>query len=320
MGDFAYNFLVSYMIMQIQPLLLKYLPLFMSQNDTTKEVVSGMTQPIHINEHKFLTMLEGWKDGLINFGIRVLLAIVFFFIARWVINAIIRVLKGIMDRRNLTGVAVSLINSIVIALLYIAVGIAVISILGVKSVSLAAVLASMGLAVGMALSGQLQNLAGGVIIVVTKPFAIGDFIQAQNVEGTVKSVSLFHTVITTIENKVIFIPNGALSSGVIINPTAQDTRRLQWTFGIDYDSDVDKALVILRELLEADERVLKEKELYIGVSALNASSVDILVRAWVNVSDVLAVTHGFNLTVFHAFNEAGISFPFPQITVSHRKE
>jgi len=298
MGDFAYNFLVSYMIMQIQPLLLKYLPLFMSQNDTTKEVVSGMTQPIHINEHKFLTMLEGWKDGLINFGIRVLLAIVFFFIARWVINAIIRVLKGIMDRRNLTGVAVSLINSIVIALLYIAVGIAVISIL----------------------SGQLQNLAGGVIIVVTKPFAIGDFIQAQNVEGTVKSVSLFHTVITTIENKVIFIPNGALSSGVIINPTAQDTRRLQWTFGIDYDSDVDKALVILRELLEADERVLKDNELYIGVSALNASSVDILVRAWVNVSDVLAVTHGFNLTVFHAFNEAGISFPFPQITVSHRKE
>ena len=279
MGDFAYNFLVFYMIMQIQPLLLKYLPLFMSQNDSTKEVVSGMTQPIHINEHKFLTMLEGWKDGLINFGIRVLLAIVFFFIARWVINAIIRVLKGIMDRRNLTGVAVSLINSIVIALLYIAVGIAVISILGVKSVSLAAVLASMGLAVGMALSGQLQNLAGGVIIVVTKPFAIGDFIQAQNVEGTVKSVSLFHTVITTIENKVIFIPNGALSSGVSINPTAQDTRRLQWTFGIDYDSDVDKALVILRELLEADERVLKENELYIGVSALNASSVDILVRA-----------------------------------------
>ncbi len=320
MGDFAYNFLVFYMIMQIQPLLLKYLPLFMSQNDSTKEVVSGMTQPIHINEHKFLTMLEGWKDGLINFGIRVLLAIVFFIIARWVINAIIRVLKGIMDRRNLTGVAVSLINSIVIALLYIAVGIAVISILGVKSVSLAAVLASMGLAVGMALSGQLQNLAGGVIIVVTKPFAIGDFIQAQNVEGTVKSVSLFHTVITTIENKVIFIPNGALSSGVIINPTAQDTRRLQWTFGIDYDSDVDKALVILRELLEADERVLKENELYIGVSALNASSVDILVRAWVNVSDVLAVTNGFNLTVFHAFNEVGISFPFPQITVSHRKE
>ena len=225
-----------------------------------------------------------------------------------------------MNRRNLTGVAVSLINSIVIALLYIAVGIGIVSILGVKSVSLAAVLASMGLAVGMALSGQLQNLAGGVIIVITKPFGIGDFIQAQNVEGTVKSVNLFHTVITTIENKVIFIPNGALSSGVIINPTAQDTRRLQWTFGIDYDSDVDKALVILRQLLEADDRVLKTEDIYIGVSALNDSSVDVLVRAWVNISDVLAVTHGFNLTVFHAFNEAGISFPFPQITVSHRKE
>lgn len=318
MGDFAYCFLAPFMLMQLQSLLFKYLFTSLSQNTPTKEVVAEMTKPIQLNEHKFLTMLEGWKEGLINFGIRVLLAIVFFFVARWAINAFIRLLKGIMNRRNLTGVAVSLINSIVIALLYIAVGIGVVSILGVKSVSLAAVLASMGLAVGMALSGQLQNLAGGVIIVVTKPFGIGDFIQAQNVEGTVKSVNLFHTVITTIENKVIFIPNGALSSGVIINPTAQDTRRLQWTFGIDYDSDVDKALVILRQLLEADDRVMKTEDIYIGVSALNASSVDILVRAWVNVSDVLAVTHGFNLTVFHAFNEAGISFPFPQVTVSQR--
>ena len=318
MGDFAYCFLAPFMLMQLQSLLFKYLFTSLSQNTPTKEVVAEMTKPIQLNEHKFLTMLEGWKEGLINFGIRVLLAIVFFFVARWLINGFVRLLKGIMNRRNLTGVAVSLINSIVIALLYIAVGIGIVSILGVKSVSLAAVLASMGLAVGMALSGQLQNLAGGVIIVVTKPFGIGDFIQAQNVEGTVKSVNLFHTVITTIENKVIFIPNGALSSGVIINPTAQDTRRLQWTFGIDYDSDVDKALVILRQLLEADDRVMKTEDIYIGVSALNASSVDILVRAWVNVSDVLAVTHGFNLTVFHAFNEAGISFPFPQVTVSQR--
>ena len=304
--------------MQLQTILLKPLFSFFLQTAPPSKVVAEMTKPIDINQHKFLTMLEGWKEGLINFGIRVLLAIVFFFVARWAINAFIRLLKGIMNRRNLTGVAVSLINSIVIALLYIAVGIGIVSILGVKSVSLAAVLASMGLAVGMALSGQLQNLAGGVIIVVTKPFGIGDFIQAQNVEGTVKSVNLFHTVITTIENKVIFIPNGALSSGVIINPTAQDTRRLQWTFGIDYDSDVDKALVILRQLLEADDRVMKTEDIYIGVSALNASSVDILVRAWVNLSDVLAVTHGFNLTVFHAFNEAGISFPFPQVTVSQR--
>ncbi len=305
--------------MQFQTILLKPLFSFFLQTAPPTKVVAEITKPIDINQHKILTLFDGWKEGLINFGIRVLLAIVFFFVARWLINAFVRLLKGIMNRRNLTGVAVSLINSIVIALLYIAVGIGIVSILGVKSVSLAAVLASMGLAVGMALSGQLQNLAGGVIIVITKPFGIGDFIQAQNVEGTVKSVNLFHTVITTIENKVIFIPNGALSSGVIINPTAQDTRRLQWTFGIDYDSDVDKALVILRQLLEADDRVLKTEDLYIGVSALNDSSVDILVRAWVNISDVLAVTHGFNLTVFHAFNEASISFPFPQVTVSQRK-
>lgn len=277
-----------------------------------------MAKPIQINEHKFLSLLDNWKDGLINFGIRVLLALIFFFVARWVINGIAKLIKNIMNRRRLGGVAVSLINSIVIALLYIAVGIAIISILGVKSVSLAAVLASMGLAVGMALSGQLQNLAGGVIIVVTKPFGIGDYIQAQNVEGTVKSVSLFHTVITTIENKVIFIPNGALSSGVIINPTAQETRRLQWTFSIDYASDVEKAIALLKELLQADELVLHEQDIYVGVVALNASSVDIMVRAWVKTSDVLTVTHGFNLKVFQCFNEAGIEFPFPQVTISQR--
>lgn len=277
-----------------------------------------MAKPIQINEHKFLSLLDNWKDGLINFGIRVLLALIFFFVARWVINGIAKLIKNIMNRRRLGGVAVSLINSIVIALLYIAVGIAIISILGVKSVSLAAVLASMGLAVGMALSGQLQNLAGGVIIVVTKPFGIGDYIQAQNVEGTVKSVSLFHTVITTIENKVIFIPNGALSSGVIINPTAQETRQLQWTFGIDYASDVEKAITLLKELLQADELVLHEHDVYVGVVALNASSVDIMVRAWVKTSDVLTVTHGFNLKVFQCFNEAGIEFPFPQVTISQR--
>lgn len=304
--------------MNFTSLVFRCLMLVTSKDNPTKEIVSGMAKPIQINEHKFLSLLDNWKDGLINFGIRVLLALIFFFVARWVINGIAKLIKNIMNRRRLGGVAVSLINSIVIALLYIAVGIAIISILGVKSVSLAAVLASMGLAVGMALSGQLQNLAGGVIIVVTKPFGIGDYIQAQNVEGTVKSVSLFHTVITTIENKVIFIPNGALSSGVIINPTAQETRRLQWTFSIDYASDVEKAIALLKELLQADELVLHEQDIYVGVVALNASSVDIMVRAWVKTSDVLTVTHGFNLKVFQCFNEAGIEFPFPQVTISQR--
>lgn len=289
-----------------------------AQSDSTKDVVAGMTKPIHLNEHKLLSTIEGWKDGLINFGIRVLLAFVFFFVARWLINRVAALLTRIMNRRHLEGVAVSLINSIVIALMYIAVGIAVISILGVKSVSLAAVLASMGLAVGMALSGQLQNLAGGVIIVITKPFAIGDYIQAQDVEGTVKSVSLFHTVITTFENKLIYIPNGALSSNVIINPTAQETRRVQWIFGIDYESNVDEAMNLLRQLLTADSRVLKDQEIYVGITALNASSVDIMVRAWVKTSDAFTMTHDFNLTVFKAFNAAHISFPFPQVTISQR--
>jgi small-conductance mechanosensitive channel len=192
------------------------------------------------------------------------------------------------------------------------------SALGVQSVSFAAVLASMGLAVGMALSGQLQNLAGGVIIVVTKPFTIGNYIQAQNVEGIVQSVSLFHTVITTLENKKIYIPNGALSSGVIVNVNSVSERRLEWTIGIDYDSDVDKAIELLYELLRKDERVLNDPAPYVAVSALADSSVNLIARAWVKTEDFGITNHDFNRTVFLAFNEAGINFPFPQVTVSHR--
>lgn len=304
--------------MATNELLCQVLPVDSSEVAQAKDVVSNMTKPLVTDESSLLKMILEWRDALINFGVRVLLAVVLFFIGRWIIGRLTKFIERLLMGKQLDGVAVSLINSIVIAILYIALGIGLASVLGIQSVSFAAVLASMGLAVGMALSGQLQNLAGGVIIVVTKPFAIGNYIQAQGVEGTVKSVSLFHTVITTLENKTIYIPNGALSSGVIVNVNSSTTRRLEWIIGIDYESDVDKAIALLQDLMKEDERILPEPAPYVAVHALSASSVDLVVRAWVRTEDFASTNHDFNRTVFHAFNKAGIAFPFPQITLSNR--
>ena len=202
--------------------------------------------------------------------------------------------------------AVTLLDSLFSALCYIALGLTLAGILGVKSVSFAAVLASMGLAVGMALSGQLQNLAGGVIIMVTKPFGIGDFISAQGSEGTVRAVKLFHTEVLTPDNKTTFIPNGVLSSNVIVNFSHEGLRRVEWTIGIE-------------SLLQRDERILTSPEPTIVLHQLNSSSVDILVRAWVASGDLWAVYWDFNERVYAAFNEQGIGFPFPQLTLHQGK-
>ena len=264
-------------------------------------------------------MMEDWLNAGINFGIRVVLAILLFLIGRWVIRRLLRVFERILKRREIDGVAVTLLGSVLSALLYIALFLTLGGVLGVKSVSFAAVLASMGLAVGMALSGQLQNLAGGVIIMVTKPFAIGDFILAQTVEGSVRAVSLFYTEILTPDNKRVFIPNGTLSSGVVVNYSHEETRRVEWTIGIEYDEDFARVRSAIENLLESDERVLKTPEPTIVLHNLNSSSVDVLVRAWVRSDDLWPVFWDFNRRVYEDFNKRGISFPFPQLTVHQGK-
>lgn len=283
-------------------------------------VVAGMTEPI-LTERTFdiESFVHSWGEAALNFGIRVVLAILVFMLGAWLIKHLRVFIANMLRKRAIEGVAISLINSIVVTLLYIALAIGIASVLGVQSVSFAAVLASMGLAVGMALSGQLQNLAGGVIIVLTKPFSIGNYIQAQGVEGTVRMVTLFHTVVVTPENKTIYIPNGGLSNNVIVNFNEATTRRIEWLIGIDYAADVDKALSLLQLLAQKDERILASPEVFVAVHALSASSVDLVVRAWVKSEHFLAVLHDYNKAVFTAFNEAGIDFPFPQLTISKRE-
>ncbi|WP_455516464.1 mechanosensitive ion channel family protein [Porphyromonas sp.] len=302
-------------------LLTNILPVDSAQTSGVSRALGSATQPIKLNyRHWFGTeQLEGWLDGAINFGLRVLLVIVLFWLGRIVIRWISRLFDKFLRRRSFDGVAVTLLDSLFTALLYVTLGIILASILGVKSVSFAAVLASMGLAVGMALSGQLQNLAGGVIIMVTKPFGIGDFISAQGIEGTVRAVRLFHTEVLTPDNKAVFIPNGTLSSSLVTNFSHEEIRRVEWTIGIEYDEDYQRVRQVILALLQQDQRILTTPEPTIVLHKLNDSSVDILVRAWVASGDLWPVFWNFNERVYADFNAKGIGFPFPQLTVHQGK-
>lgn len=303
------------------PLLSAVLPVDSTATTQLTSALGTATQPLKLDVNNWFSraMMNDWLNSGINFGIRVVLAILLFLIGRWVIRRLLRIFERILKRREIDGVAVTLLGSVLTALLYIALFLTLGGVLGVKSVSFAAVLASMGLAVGMALSGQLQNLAGGVIIMVTKPFSIGDYILAQTAEGSVRAVSLFYTEILTPDNKCIFIPNGVLSSGVVVNYSHEETRRIEWTIGIEYDEDFARVRSAIESLLESDERVLKTPEPTIVLHNLNSSSVDVLVRAWVRSDDLWPVFWDFNRRVYEDFNKRGISFPFPQLTVHQGK-
>ena len=303
------------------PLLSAVLPVDSTATTQLTSALGTATQPLELDVNNWFSraMMNDWLNSGINFGIRVVLAILLFLIGRWVIRRLLRIFERILKRREIDGVAVTLLGSVLTALLYIALFLTLGGVLGVKSVSFAAVLASMGLAVGMALSGQLQNLAGGVIIMVTKPFSIGDYILAQTAEGSVRAVSLFYTEILTPDNKRIFIPNGILSSGVMVNYSHEETRRIEWTIGIEYDEDFARVRSAIESLLESDERVLKTPEPVIVLHKLNSSSVDVLVRAWVRSDDLWPVFWDFNRRVYEDFNKRGISFPFPQLTVHQGK-
>ena len=303
------------------PLLADMLSVDSTATSQVTTALGTATQPLELDVNKWFSreMMNDWLNSGINFGIRVVLAILLFLIGRWVIRRLLRVFERILKRREIDGVAVTLLGSVLTALLYIALFLTLGGVLGVKSVSFAAVLASMGLAVGMALSGQLQNLAGGVIIMVTKPFSIGDYILAQTAEGSVRAVSLFYTEILTPDNKRIFIPNGVLSSGVVVNYSHEETRRIEWIIGVEYDEDFSRVRSAIESLLESDERVLKTPEPTIVLHNLNSSSVDVLVRAWVRSDDLWPVFWDFNRRVYEDFNKRGISFPFPQLTVHQGK-
>ncbi|WP_285820449.1 mechanosensitive ion channel family protein [Bacteroides acidifaciens] len=256
---------------------------------------------------------------LVGFGIRagerILIAVIVFIIGRFLISILNKFIRRLLDRRKVDISIKTFIKSLVNITLTILLIISVVGALGVETTSFAALLASAGVAVGMALSGNLQNFAGGLIVLLFKPYKVGDWIESQGVSGTVKEIQIFHTILATGDNKVIYIPNGAMSSGVVTNYNTQTTRRVEWIVGIDYGEDYNKVEQIVRDILAADSRILNEPTPFIALHALDASSVNVVARVWVDSGDYWGVYFDINKAIYETFNEKGINFPFPQLTV-----
>ena len=248
-------------------------------------------------------------------GKSILLAVVVAVVGRYIVKFINKLVAGMLERRNVEPTIQTFLKSFVNILLVTLLIITVISTLGVNTTSLAALLASAGLAVGMALSGNMQNLAGGLILLFFKPYKVGDFIEAQGVSGIVKAIQIFHTVLTTPDNKVLFIPNGPLSSGNVINYSKNGTRRVDFTVSVEYGTDVEKVKSVTLELLKKDERILQYPAPFIAVKELADSSVDFTLRVWVNVADYWDVFFDTNERIYTEFNKQGIGFPFPQLQI-----
>lgn len=260
-------------------------------------------------------LLTKWGKLGLDFGIKVLLAIVIFILGRWVINLVVKWIHRILTHRNVDKGVVTFVSSGARIAMLILLVVAILGKLGIEAVSFAALLASMGVAIGMALSNDLKNLAGGLVLLVTRPIRVGDLIESQGMLGTVAEIRIFHTILLTPDNKKVFIPNGVLSSGAITNYSMSETRRIDRTVCIEYGSDFERAKPIVEALMASDKRILGDPAPIVILDKLNSSSVDILVRFWVHSDDYWDVMWDFNKTVYAEFNKQGISFPFPTVTV-----
>ena len=277
--------------------------------EQTAEIVKNV-QNVNL-EHVIQQVITFCVDA----GTSILLAAVIFIAGRFLISVINRLVAQMMERRKIDATIQSFLRSFINILLTILLLISVVSALGVNTTSFAALLASAGVAVGMALSGNLQNLAGGLIILLFKPYKVGDYVDAQGVSGTVKEIQIFHTVLVTPDNKIIYVPNGSLSSGSVTNYSLSQLRRVDWTVGVEYGTEIEKVRQTVLDLIKKDGRILTEPAPFIALSALADSSVNITIRVWVKNEDYWGVFFDMNQNIYEVFNREGISFPFPQVTV-----
>lgn len=258
------------------------------------------------------------KEGTemaINFAVKILIAVLVFTIGKWIVSKINKAVAKLMEKKEVEPSLASFVKSLTNVVLMFILVIVIIGILGIETSSFVALFASAGVAIGMALSGTLQNFAGGVMILAFKPFKVGDFIEAQGQVGVVKEIQIFNTIITTVDNKIIIVPNGGLSTGIATNYSKEPLRRVDFTFGIAYGESYDNAKSVIMSIINANEKILKDPAPFIGLVNLNESSVDLTVRVWCNSADYWDVFFAMNETVYKTFTEKGINIPFPQMDV-----
>lgn len=247
--------------------------------------------------------------------IKIVIALAIYFLGRWIVRRVVRLIDVAMERRKVDISLRSFMRNTVRVVFSLILVLIVVQTLGVNVTSLIAVFSAATLAIGMALSGTAQNFAGGVMILMMKPYRVGDYISAQGQSGTVREIKLFSTVITTTDNQTIYIPNNAIATAIIDNYTTAEQRRVDWTVGISYGDDVDIARETILAMLAADARILRETAPVVRVAALADSSVNLTVRAWVANADYWDVFFEYNERFYKELPKAGINFPFPQMDV-----
>ena len=283
--------------------------------EVTQEAVKQTAEASVDGLDKLQILIQQLIDWGVSAGGRIIGAILIFVIGRVLISFIKKMLARVLESRKIDLGVQTFVKSMTNILLTILLAVAVVGKLGVDTTSFAALLASAGVAVGMALSGNLSNFAGGLIVLLLRPYKVGDWIESQGVSGAVRSIQIFHTVLTTADNKVIYIPNGALSSGTVINYSREETRRVDWIVGVEYGENMEKVEEVVQKILAADSRILKDPAPFIALGALDASSVNVTIRVWVKNADYWGVFFDTQKKIYATFNQEGIGFPFPQLTI-----
>lgn len=268
----------------------------------------------------FTTQLQELMSRLIESGVtlgeRLLAALIIFIVGKYIIKWVNRLFAKVLENRKVEAGVQTFLRSMVNILMIIMLAMAVIGRLGIELTGFAALLASAGVAVGMALSGNLQNLAGGLIILVFRPYKVGDYIESgTGASGTVQEIQIFHTVLVTPDNKVIYAPNGVMSNALCTNYSHKEERRVDFTFSFEYGEDFEKVRAVLLKVIAADSRILTTPEPFIELGAMADSSVNVTVRVWVKSADYWNVFFGMNKEVYATFNKEGINIPYPQMVV-----
>jgi small conductance mechanosensitive channel len=260
--------------------------------------------------------MEQYMDKLLEmlsfYGVKVIAALVVFIVGRWIAKGLRKVVQKMMQRAKVDPILIGFTCNIVYIALLAFVIVAALGQLGIQTTSFIAILGAAGLAIGLALQGSLANFAAGFLMIVFRPFNVGDYIEGAGVAGTVEEIQIFTTTLVTPDNKTVIIPNASITGDNIVNWTLKGTRRVDMVFGIGYDDDIDKARKIIQEVLAKDERILKDKPIQISVSELADSSVNFVVRPWANAGDYWGIYMDAMENIKKAFDEQGVSIPYPQ--------
>jgi len=251
-------------------------------------------------------------DLLMLYGVKVIAAIAIFIIGRWVAKGFQSLTKKLMDKKNVDPTITGFVGNLTYMALLVFVILAALGQLGIQTTSFIAILGAAGLAIGLALQGSLSNFAAGFLMLIFKPFKVGDYIEAAGVAGTVETIQIFTTTLQTPDNKTIIIPNSGVTNGNIVNYTVKGTRRVDMVFGISYEDDIEKAKQIMADVLGKDDRILKDPPIQIAVSELADSSVNFVVRPWANIENYWGIYFDTMENIKKAFDEAGVSIPYPQ--------